>query len=57
MNENDMVLALIREGMTEMEIAKNIGSTQPTIHRIKKGSTTNYKTGKSLELLYLKRTS
>ena len=53
--EKDMIIALTNSGMTEAEIAESIGSTQPTVHRIKKGSKTNYRTGKAIERLYIYR--
>lgn len=45
-------------GMTESEIAHSCQTTQPTIHRIKKGSVEDprYKVGKSIESLYLEKT-
>lgn len=46
-----MVNSLIQKGITETEIAKKIGVTQSTVNRIKKGSPTNYQTGKALERL------
>lgn len=46
-------------GMTEAEIAQSCHTTQPTIHRIKKGSVEDprYKVGKSIESLYRLKTA
>lgn len=48
----EMVCALISSGMTEKAVADSVGTTQPTIHRIKAGATCNYELGKRIEDFY-----
>lgn len=48
-----MVLELLDSGMSEGQLANKVDSNQPTIHRIKNGSKTNYELGKKIEALYL----
>lgn len=48
----DMVGFLISKGFSEVKIAKAVGTSQPTIHRIKCGSGTTYEIGKRIENLY-----
>lgn len=47
-----MVGFLILKGYSEDRIAKVVGTSQPTIHRIKCGSGTTYEIGKRIENLY-----
>jgi hypothetical protein len=47
-----MVGFLILKGYSEDGIAKLVGTSQPTIHRIKCGSGTTYEIGKRIERLY-----
>ena len=49
----DMVGFLISKGYSEVKIAKVVGTSQPTIHRIKCGSGTTYEIGKRIESMYL----
>jgi hypothetical protein len=49
----DMVGFLIAKGFSEVGIAKAVGTSQPTIHRIKCGSGTTYETGKRIENMFL----
>lgn len=49
----DMVGFLISKGYSESRIAEFVGTSQPTIHRIKRGSGTTYEIGKRIENLYL----
>jgi predicted transcriptional regulator len=52
LSATDMVISLIKGGMSESEIALRVGITQPTVHRIKTGSGTSYEKGKKIEALY-----
>lgn len=47
-----MVLELLNAGLSEGQLASKVGSNQPTIHRIKNGSKTNYELGKKIEALH-----
>ena len=40
-----MVEALVDAGLTEGQIAKEVKTTQPNVHRIKNGSEPKYKLG------------
>jgi predicted transcriptional regulator len=51
MNLQELVQTLIDGGLSETEIAKRIGVSQPTINRIKSGTDPAYTTGKRLEEL------
>jgi len=42
-------------GMTEAEIASSVGSTQPTINRIRRGAGTNFDLGNRLVELHRAR--
>ena len=53
LSATDMVIGLIKGGMSESEIALRVGITQPTVHRIKTGSGTSYDKGKKIEALYM----
>jgi predicted transcriptional regulator len=48
-----MVRFLVSKGYSESKIADVVGTSQPTIHRIKGGSSTTYETGKRIESLFL----
>lgn len=52
MNLQELVQNLIDNGLSETEIAKRIGVSQPTVNRIKSGSDPAYTTGKRLEELH-----
>ena len=49
----DMVNSLLASGFTEGSLAKEVGTSQPTIHRIKKGSEPSYTLGKTIESIYM----
>lgn len=51
MNLQEVVQTLIESGLSEADIAKQIGVSQPTVHRIKHGVDPAYTTGKRLEEL------
>lgn len=55
MNISQMLKALTDGGMSQNEIAKAIGVSQPTIHRALKGSPMLYDSGKRIEQLYAER--
>jgi hypothetical protein len=48
MNPSDAISALIARGETEASIASAVGSSQPTINRIRHGQTPAYPLGRSL---------
>lgn len=50
-----MIKELIANGMSEKNIANQLGSTQPTVHRMKHGAETSYSNGKALEKIYSER--
>ncbi|MDH0337615.1 hypothetical protein [Metapseudomonas otitidis] len=51
MTVQDLLKALIDKGFLQREIAKEVGVTQPTIHRALKGSSVSYELGKAIERL------
>lgn len=51
MNLQEVVKTLIESGFSEAEIARRVGVSQPTVHRIKSGTDPAYTTGKRLEQL------
>jgi transcriptional regulator len=53
MNITQMINRLICGGLSQQEIATKVKTTQTTIHRISKGSSTSYELGKRIESLYL----
>lgn len=55
MNPQNMVLALLGQGMTEKCLAEMVETNQPTIHRIKRGAGCKYQLGKRLEALCIER--
>lgn len=52
MNLQEVLQTLIESGLSETEIARRIGVSQPTVNRIKNGADPAYRTGKQLERLY-----
>lgn len=55
LSATEMVQRLIASGMTETELADQVGIRQPTAHRIKTGAGTSYEVGKKIEAIYAKR--
>jgi predicted transcriptional regulator len=57
MEVSRMLNDLVDSGLSEGEIATRVGSTQPTVHRIKSGKTADphYQVGKAIERLYRDR--
>ncbi|WP_374979033.1 helix-turn-helix domain-containing protein [Pseudomonas solani] len=51
MTAKELLNALISKGFLQREIAKEVGVSQPTIHRALRGSSVSYETGKALERL------
>jgi len=51
----DMLHAVLKSGMTEKDVAARVKCSQPTIHRIKHGASTDYDKGKVIETLYRER--
>lgn len=52
MTISQMLEALVKTGMSQQEIADQVGTSQPTIYRALKGSGIRYEVGKSIEALY-----
>ena len=52
---NEMLVEVLGTGLSEGAVAKKVGCTQPTIHRIKRGARTDYDKGKAIEALYAER--
>lgn len=52
MTLQNLVQTLIDSGLSEAEIARRIGVSQPTVNRIKGGTDPAYTTGKRLEALH-----
>lgn len=49
MRPSDAIAALLQlPGWTETRIAKEVGSTQPTINRIKRGGSPSWATGEAI---------
>jgi len=51
----EMIVEILSSGMTEAELARLSNTTQPSIHRMKKGETKDpgYTTGKAIESIFL----
>ncbi|MCO7503175.1 MULTISPECIES: hypothetical protein [unclassified Pseudomonas] len=47
-----MLADLADWGFSQAAIAKQVGTTQPTIHRASKGSGIGYETGKAIEAMH-----
>jgi len=48
-----LMLKELREaGLSQAEIAKRVGTSQPTVCRIMSGAATNYEFGKKIEALH-----
>ena len=54
----DMIIDILDSGMKEDELAKLVGTTQPSINRMRRGVTvdTSYTMGKAFESIYIERT-
>ncbi|MFT0212855.1 hypothetical protein VQ643_09590 [Pseudomonas sp. F1_0610] len=50
-----MISALQKTGMSQSEIARQIGTNQPTINRASKGRQVFYSVGRKIEMLYLEQ--
>lgn len=55
MNPQEMVVALLEKGMSQAEIARQIGVSQPTVWRVSNGADVFYSTGVRLKRLYDKQ--
>ncbi|MCJ1887398.1 hypothetical protein LNN38_21235 [Pseudomonas sp. LA21] len=55
MTVQEMIAALIADGLSQKGIADLAGTTQPTVHRASKGAGVRYETGKEIERLFLER--
>lgn len=55
MQLRDMIQALIDAGMSQAEIAKEAGTSQPTIYRALNGADMRYSAGRTIERLYQSR--
>lgn len=56
MTITEMLADLSEQGWSQARIAKECGTTQPTIFRITKGGAARYEVGKALEALHKKVT-
>lgn len=55
MTPQEMVVALLEQGMTQTGIARQIGVSQPTVWRVMNGADVFYSTGVRLRQLYDKQ--
>lgn len=54
MTIQEMLADLAAWGFSQAAIAKQVGTTQPTIHRASKGAGIGYETGKAIEAMHQK---
>ncbi|NVZ61237.1 hypothetical protein [Pseudomonas gingeri] len=52
MTIQEMLADLAAWGFSQGAIARNVGTTQPTIHRATKGASIGYETGKLIEAMH-----